>query len=214
MAVKSVQDCGPERRRVARGKRMRKRMAPCLLAATPRLADPMFRKSVVLLFQHDAEGAIGLVINKRTEFDLKSLLTEAGVESGASGLENVSVHVGGPVSPETGWVLFDGCGPDHTRYAEIAADSFQIDGDLMASGSSDVFDVFARDGFPGRAIFCLGYAGWGPGQLDDELQDNDWLPLPLDRELMFDVNPTERWLAIFHRSGIDPNLWALEPGEG
>ena len=209
---------------------MRRNTAPGFLLATPKLIDHNFKKTVILLFQHDEEGAMGLVISHPTEYNLKSLLDEAGLDAGGPGLATVPVYVGGPVSPESGWLIFENdriftfchgaassgnepaC-PTCDDEQLILDESFKVEEGLMISGSSDVFELFTGAGFPGRAIFCLGYAGWGPGQLDDELDEGDWLPVPMNRAILFGTKPEDAWIAAFRQAGIEPGLWSFKPGE-
>lgn len=183
---------------------------------------------------------MGLVISHPTEYNLKSLLDEAGLDAGAPGLANVPVYLGGPVSPESGWLIFEneriftcdhadksvregdqiddkGRGEPACQTCDdeqlILDESFKVEEGLMISGSSDVFEMFTGAGFPGRAIFCLGYAGWGPGQLDDELDEGDWLPVPMNRAILFGTKPEDAWIAAFRQAGIEPGLWSFKPGE-
>lgn len=191
---------------------MFKNAAPCFLLATPTLLDPNFHQSVVLLFHHSPEGALGVVVNRETQMSLSLLLEKLEMPSGESirdGDERLleqTVLEGGPVSPEAGWVVFEGDDPSEQ--------SFDLGDGLQVTGSLEVLQALLTRPASGRMSFTLGYAGWGPGQLEMELEEGAWMPAPVDRELLFGVPCGERWRRTFLSIGVDPALWSLEPGEG
>jgi putative transcriptional regulator len=170
-------------------------LANHLLVALPSLADPHFARSVVLLCQHDADGAMGIVVNRASEYRLGEVLSQIGLEGGAPALREQPVLGGGPVHPERGFVLHDG-GRDW--------DSSLAFGDgLHITTSRDVLEAMARGEGPRRAVVALGCASWGAGQLEYELGENTWLTVPADPELLFSLPLEARWQAAAGRIGVD-----------
>lgn len=186
--------------------------APCFLLATPTLLDPNFHQTVVLLFHHTPEGALGVVVNRESELCLAELLEKlemADMELPGErdeGFGEQLVLEGGPVSPEAGWVVFEG--------NEGSEQSFDLGDGLRVTGSLEVFRALMSGPGDGRMAFTLGYAGWGPGQLEMELEEGAWMPAPVDRELLFGLPCDQRWRRTFLSIGVDPTLWSLVQGEG
>ena len=181
-------------------------VAPGFVLATPTLADPSFAKTVVLVFHHDPKGALGLVVNRPTDRRLREILDQADLSATDPRVPGLPICLGGPVSPESGWVVFEGGDPRQ--------ESFPVDEDLLVTRSLEVLkDLVSRPEAP-RMLFCLGYAGWGPGQLDAELEEGAWIPASLERRTVFEVPFAERWRRSWLAMGIDPNLWAMQPGDG
>lgn len=183
-----------------------KSVAPSLLLATPPLQDPNFKQTVVLMFHHSPEGALGLVINRPSRRKLGELLDIINMPTKHEELRELPVLVGGPVSPGSGWLIFEG--EDHSQA------SFVVEEGLLVTGAVGVLREILDKGPTGNLAFLLGYAGWGPMQLDHELALGAWLVAPLDRELLFSVPYEERWRRAYLSLGIDPNLWSTEIGEG
>ncbi len=180
-------------------------LAPCFLLSTPPLTDPHFRQTVVLLFAHTSDGAMGLVVNRPSPRFLAEVLDAAGVACPDATLRGQRVFEGGPVQAESGWVVYEGPDPK--------GESFAVAGNLRVTGSLDVFKALLADPERGRMMFLLGYAGWGPGQLDAEVSAAAWLPVPADAATVFEVPVEERWRYSFLAQGIDPSLWSLTAGE-
>lgn len=166
-----------------------------LLIALPALAETNFSRSVALICQHDDDGAMGIVVNRRSEYTLGEVLGQMGVEGGTEVLRAQPVLAGGPVHPERGFVLHDG-GP---RWDSTLA----ITEKLFLTTSRDILEAMARGDGPDNAIVALGCAGWGSGQLEHELTENDWLTAPADAELLFDLPLESRWQAAAGRIGVD-----------
>lgn len=166
-----------------------------LLIALPALAETNFSRSVALICQHDDDGAMGIVVNRRSEYTLGEVLGQMGVEGGTESLRAQPVLAGGPVHPERGFVLHDG-GP---RWDSTLA----ITDRLFLTTSRDILEAMARGEGPEHAIVALGCAGWGSGQLEHELTENDWLTAPADAELLFSVPLEARWQAAAGRIGVD-----------
>jgi putative transcriptional regulator len=174
-----------------------KSLAGHLLIAMPNLADPNFWQSVVLLGVHsDDEGAFGLVINRSLEVDLNEILEELGEEAGFSGLPQVLG--GGPVQPSHGFVLFE-----RGEHA-VAEGDIAISDSLVVSGNTETLTRLTRGTGSSRFFLLLGYAGWYPGQLEREIEENSWVVAPLDTSIVFDVPVGKRWAAALRSIGIDP----------
>jgi putative transcriptional regulator len=168
-----------------------------LLIAMPNLADPNFWRSVVLLGVHSGdEGAFGLIVNRRLDVDMREILSELGEETVADALPGV--FAGGPVQPSHGFVLFE--------RGEIAANSedIVISEDIVLSGSIETLTRLTRLSARSRYFLLLGYAGWHPGQLEREIEENSWVIAPLEPSLLFDVPVEERWSEALKSIGIEP----------
>ena len=166
-----------------------------LLIALPALSGTNFSRSVALICQHDDDGAMGIVVNRRSEYTLGEVFGQMGVEGGSEVLRAQPVLAGGPVHPERGFVLHDG-GP---RWDSTLA----ITESLFLTTSRDILEAMARGDGPDHAIVALGCAGWGTGQLEHELTENDWLTAPADAELLFELPLESRWQAAAGRIGVD-----------
>lgn len=170
-------------------------LANQLLIALPSLADPNFARSVALVCQHDDEGAMGLVINRPSDFTLGEVLQQMGITTDNAQLRDRPVLLGGPVHPERGFVLHDG----DNRWDS----SLEIADNLLVTTSRDVLEAIARGEGPPRSIIALGCAGWGAGQLEQELTENAWLTADSDAELLFHLPLEVRWQAAAGRIGVD-----------
>jgi putative transcriptional regulator len=170
-------------------------LANQLLIALPSLADPNFARSVALICQHDEDGAMGVVVNRPSEYTLGDVFGQMGIETGDAALSGQPVLAGGPVHPERGFVLHDG---------DREWDSSLVIGDgLFVTTSRDVLEAIACGEGPGQATVALGCAGWGAGQLEYELTENSWLTVPADAELLFATPLEARWQAAAGRIGVD-----------
>jgi len=166
-----------------------------LLIALPALDDPNFSRSVALICQHDADGAMGVVVNRAFEYTLGDVLSQMSLEVRDPALANRIVLNGGPVHPERGFVLHDG---DRTWDSTLA-----IGGGLSLTTSRDILEAMSEGQGPAQAVLALGCAGWGAGQLEYELGENSWLTAPADPELLFKLPLEQRWQAAGGRIGID-----------
>ena len=170
-------------------------LANQLLIALPGLDDPNFARSVTLVCQHDADGAMGVMVNRASEYTLGEVFRQMGIESGDAELCARPVVAGGPVHPERGFVLHDG---DREWDSTLA-----IAEGLYVTTSRDVLEAMARGEGPRAATVALGCAGWGAGQLEHELVENSWLTAPADAELLFRLPLDARWQAAAGRIGVD-----------
>lgn len=170
-------------------------LANQLLIALPALEDPNFSRTVALICQHDSDGAMGVVVNRTSEYTLGDVFEQMGIESADEALRGQRVLAGGPVHPERGFVLHDG---DRAWDSTLAV----ADG-LYVTTSRDVLEAMARGDGPANAAVALGCAGWGAGQLEFELTENSWLTVPADAELLFRTPLEARWQAAAGRIGVD-----------
>lgn len=166
-----------------------------LLIALPALADGNFARSVTLVCQHDDDGAMGIMVNKASEYTLGDVLGQMGLDAHDPAMAAQVVLAGGPVHPERGFVLHDG----GMRWDS----SLQVSDTLFLTTSRDILEAMAKGEGPAHAIVALGCAGWGQGQLEHELIENDWLTAPVDAELLFALPLEARWQAAAGRIGVD-----------
>jgi putative transcriptional regulator len=168
-------------------------LAGQFLVASPKMLDPRFAHTVIYMVSHDEDGAMGLVVNRSYgRGPLKSLLQGFGVEK-AKAEETVVLHYGGPVEQIRGFVLHstDYRGPS----TQVVAD------DVALSTGFDILKALAAGGGPRQRLFLLGYAGWGPGQLEGEIARNDWLTAPADDRLIFSDDSEKIWQEALKRAG-------------
>ncbi|HEY4596926.1 MAG TPA: YqgE/AlgH family protein [Thermoanaerobaculia bacterium] len=170
---------------------------PVLLMAMPQVLDPFFHRSVVLLLHHEDEGSFGFILNRPTGIKVSEILK--GMDVGWSGRQEAVAYFGGPVQPNLGTVLFaplipDGDPEDTATEVLPGVALTQHIGDLsrLAEAPPDQFRLI------------LGYAGWGEGQLMEEILRNDWLTAPASSELIFAPDPEQIWGAALRSVGIDP----------
>ncbi|MCA9593443.1 MAG: YqgE/AlgH family protein [Myxococcales bacterium] len=173
-------------------------LAPGLLVAAPPLGDPNFDRSVVLLAAHGPEGAFGWIINGRDVMTLPELLVRAEVTSEHLDLPG-SVRVGGPVSPEQVWLVYR-----TEERLEGLEGQFEVGEGITASASRKVLEAVAEGVHPKSIVGLVGYAGWAPMQLEDEIRAGAWLPTDLHADLLFDVSREDAWAAAYARAGTTP----------
>ena len=178
-----------------------------LLLAMPGMADPRFERAVIALCAHDENGAVGVGIgHKRAGISFRGLLRQLEIEPGEA--PDCAVHHGGPVEPGRGFVLHssDWGGQDTLHVNGEKGELFAM------TGTIDVLRAIAEGRGPKRWIAALGYAGWGEGQLDEEMTRHGWFAARTDADMLFDTPSDERWAAAFKGEGIDPRLLASETG--
>jgi putative transcriptional regulator len=171
-------------------------LAGQMLIAMPQMQDRRFERSVILLCAHSEDGAMGLVINKLIEsLTLPELLTQLGIDG--DGLRGKAhVHFGGPVESGRGFVLHSA---DYNEEGTIT-----VGGDLALTATLDILRAIGRGDGPRRSLLALGYAGWGPGQLDAEIQANGWLHVAADEAIVFGDDFKDKWQRALGKLGIDP----------
>jgi putative transcriptional regulator len=177
-----------------------KALAPGFLIAMPQMLDPNFHQTVVLMVEHSQEGSMGLVLNRESPLTLGELARnqELGVWAGRQGQK---VHVGGPVEPYRGFVLHDSKGV--TERSEVLPG-------LYLSVTSDALTPLLLDR-QATLRFCLGYAGWGPGQVEAELKQGAWLFTEANLESALSADPEALWAQVIKGMGIDPG-WLVTSG--
>lgn len=177
-----------------------KGVAPALLLSMPQLVDPNFHRAVVLLCEHTAEGAFGLIVNRPTDTSASEAVQLMPPPERDGGL---TLWTGGPVEPQRGWIL-TGDEPSDIDSIAIAPGVFLSTSPLLLRRLIETA--------PRRTRVLTGYAGWGPGQLDSELASSAWLIAEIDQHLVFDVAAGDMWEAAIRRLGADPGK--LQMGQG
>lgn len=173
------------------------------LLAMPGIGDPRFDHAVIAMCAHDSEGALGIGLGETIDgLGLHDLLRQFEIDPGDA--PDAPVHFGGPVEPRRGFVLhaLDWGGQDTITVADRWA----------LSGTIDVLKAIAEGTGPSQWLVALGYAGWGEGQLDEELTRHGWFNTPGDLDLLYDTSAETRWAQGFSRAGIDPRLLANSTG--
>jgi putative transcriptional regulator len=183
------------------------------LIAMPGLQDPLFEHSVVYLCEHSQRGALGLVINKPSEIDLKGLFDKVELPLTRPDLQKTPVFFGGPVQTERGFVLHeatfaDDAKPEHPVYASTMV----IPGGLEMTTSRDVLEAISTGSGPRKVLISLGYAAWGEGQLESELGENSWLTVEADIRLIFETPVAQRYAQALKLLGLES--WMLSPDAG
>ena len=166
-----------------------------LLAAAPSMPDPRFAGTVVYMCVHDANGAFGLVVNRRMGTVPGTAVAERLGITGEASEAPVALHWGGPVAPGRGFVLHGG---DYASRSTVPV----ADGVAFSVDEAAVSDLLSGAG-PERALFAFGYAGWAPGQLEGELARGDWLLAPADADFLFDRDPETMWEEALDRVEVD-----------
>lgn len=178
-------------------------LSPGFLVAPPPLSDPNFDRSVVLLAAHEDEGSMGFIINRPSEMKLHELLKELEI---APTVADRTVLIGGPVSGSSGFVLYE-----HPENDPLAP-GIEVSPTISLTPSREVLEAAALGKLSGRFELLLGYAGWAPQQLDEELTRGSWLHAPFDAELLFDVPMSQRWEETYARLGVNMLGYINVPG--
>ena len=180
---------------------MTQEFRPTLLLSMPQLQDPNFARTVVLLCDFVPDGAFGLVLNRPTDMPASDMVR---LEPPLTGGNTLPLCIGGPVEPERGWILLAEK-PDDSDHRMI------LEGVYLSTSPFLLRQILTATPIP-RARVLAGYAGWGPGQLDEELAQSAWLMADVDLDLVFDVDPTVMWETAIRRLGADPS--ALQTSRG
>ncbi len=178
------------------------------LIAMPGMKDGNFAGSVVYLCEHNDKGALGLVINKPTDLDLRHLFEKVDLSLERDDLATKPVFFGGPVQTERGFVLHERLDEEGGHYNS----SLKIDGGLEMTTSRDVLEALSNGAGPRRVFITLGYAGWSAGQLEDELGRNGWLTVDAEPALIFDTPVEQRYDKALSLLGVDPKFLMSEAG--
>jgi len=176
-----------------------------LLIAMPSMGDARFEKSVIFMCDHSTDGAMGIIVNKpASDLKFKDLLEQLEIPT-SSTTEKLNVHFGGPVEHGRGFVL-------HSAEYEIEESTLRIGDKFRMTATQDILRDLADGVGPEVSILALGYAGWAPGQLEQELQANGWLICEADPSLVFAKSDEDKWAQALSTLGIDPRLLSAEGG--
>ena len=183
-----------------------------LLIAMPTMADTRFERAVIFLCAHSADGAMGIIVNqpaKKVTFSELLVQLDVIAESAADHLPpkvgGVPVIKGGPVETGRGFVL-------HSADYHVESSTLAIDGGISLTATVDILRAIAKGLGPDRAVLALGYAGWGAGQLESEIQGNGWLHCPADEAIVFDDVLNTKYERALRKIGIDPVMLSSEAG--
>jgi len=182
-------------------------LANHFLIAMPSMNDPIFGGTVVYICEHNEKGVLGVVINKPTDMTMDVLFDRIDLkvaEGLRSSVVNEPIMFGGPVQDDRGFVLHSPGG----RYSS----SLSVTDDVAFTTSIDVLEAVANGSGPRRMLVSIGYAGWSPGQLEEEIARNGWLTVGADAHVLFDLPIEERYNAAIKLLGIDPLMLASEAG--
>lgn len=187
------------------------------LIAMPGLQDAGFAKSVVYMCEHNERGALGLVINKPSDMDLKCLFDKVDLPLQRQDLSDAPVFQGGPVQTERGFVLHEAmfgtpADGDKPSNDSIYASSMVIPGGLEMTTSRDVLEAISTGSGPRRVLVSLGYSSWGEGQLESELADNSWLTVAADTSVIFDTPIAQRYDQALKLLGVEAWMLSSEAG--
>ena len=182
-------------------------LANHFLIAMPSIQDPIFGGTVVYICEHNEKGVLGVVINKPTDMTMEVLFDRVDLKL-APGLRSSVVDqpimFGGPVQDDRGFVL-------HSPGGRFSS-SLTVTDDVAFTTSIDVLEAVASGAGPARMLVSIGYAGWSPGQLEEEISRNGWLTVGADARVLFDLPIEERYTAAIKLLGIDPLMLATEAG--
>lgn len=173
------------------------------LLAMPGIGDPRFEKAVIAMCVHDEEGALGIGLGRIVpRIGFHDLLKQLDIDPGVA--PDAPIHQGGPVEPQRGFILhsLDWGG----------AESIQVGGRWALSATLDILRAIAEGKGPSRWTAALGYAGWGGGQLEEEMSRHGWFVTPATEDLLYDCDVDTRWAAAFRSAGVDPRLLTAQSG--
>lgn len=187
------------------GKSVRMDLTGKLLIAMPGMGDPRFDHSVIYLCSHSDDGAMGLIVNKPADLRIKALLSQLNIACEIPVVGERLVRFGGPVETSRGFVL-------HSSDYEANLHSMPVKSGFSMTATLDILEDIAAGRGPAEAMLMLGYSGWGPGQLEDEISMNGWLTTDASPELVFQVADDEKWEAALATLGVDPLTLSASAG--
>lgn len=165
------------------------------LIAMPAMTDPHFSRTLTFICEHNEQGALGVVVNRPIDMTLDTLLRQIEIEGPSAACESLPVHYGGPVQIDRGFVLHHPAGDWQS--------SLKVGTEIGLTTSKDVLEAVARGEGPAQILVTLGYAGWGAGQLEQELAQNAWLTVAADTQILFRTPAAQRYDAGLKLLGID-----------
>lgn len=176
-----------------------------LLVAMPQMKDVRFAHSVILICSYAPDGAMGLILNKpSSDIRMSDVLDQLDIEP-TKEAANMVVHFGGPVETGRGFVL-------HSQDYQSSLQTLQVPGGFGMTATLDILEEIARGLGPAKALMMLGYAGWGPGQLDQEIAQNGWLTADASPALVFDTPARDKWTAALESLGVEPLTLSSDAG--
>lgn len=174
------------------------------LIATPQMPDPRFQRSLIYICVHNADGAMGLVVNKLFDgISFTHLLHQLDIDV-TRPARDLTVHFGGPVESGRGFVLHSA---DYNQEGSLV-----VSDQVVLTATLDILRAVAEGEGPENAILALGYAGWGPGQLDQEMQENGWLHAPANQDILFDPNQSGKWERALASMGVSLTMLSTDIG--
>ena len=181
-------------------------LAGKLIIAMPTMSDPRFKRSVVCICAHNEDGAIGIIINKIIEsLSFSKIIKQLKLNKNMTKNDYKNhIYFGGPVETERGFILHSA---DYS-----SENSTSINSEISMTASTEILQALIDGNGPNKSIVALGYAGWGPGQLDTEIQSNAWLSVESDLELVFSAKTAEKWDMALEKIGVNPALLSTEAG--
>lgn len=175
------------------------------LIAMPNLGDPNFHHAVTLVCEHSSEGAMGITVNRPMEdIHLGDVLGQLDVQHPPADIAEQPLYSGGPVERERGFVIHRPVGSWES--------SIELSAELAVTSSRDILEAMGNGEGPGESLVALGYAGWGAGQLEQELAENAWLTSPADPDILFTTEPSHRWREAARGMGVDLDRLSGESG--
>ncbi|HCX14544.1 MAG TPA: YqgE/AlgH family protein [Rhodospirillaceae bacterium] len=176
------------------------------LLAMPSMADPRFERSVIYICTHSPDEAMGLIINKQVD-DLCfiDILEQLGIQPKSPTCSEIYVHRGGPVGSRRGFVL-------HSTDYHQDDGTMKVSNDIALSATTEILRAIAEGNGPDNYFMALGYAGWGAGQLDEEIKNNAWLNVPADAEILFSQDCSNKWHLALAKLGISEHMLSGQAG--
>lgn len=176
-----------------------------IIVSMPSLEDERFYKTVIYICAHSSEGSMGIIINKKIDYDLyPDLLQQLGIDKPLNN-KKLFIRYGGPVESGRGFVLHS---DDMVR-----KETLNIDKGVALTSTAEFFDDLSKGKGPKNCILALGYAGWQPGQLESEIMRNSWMSLSVDNSFLFDDEVSRKWSQAYKLIGIDPNSLSFQSGQ-
>ena len=181
-------------------------LANHFLIAMPGMADPSFARTVTYHCQHNEEGALGIIINRPSELTLQDIMSQMNIEFHDDSLGRMPVYFGGPVQPERGFILHEPGG--------VWDSTLKVAERLWLTTSRDILEAISHGEGPRKILIALGYAGWGRGQLEQEIAQNAWLNAEAEQSIIFTRPAASRWKAAAELMGVDISLLTTQAGHG
>jgi putative transcriptional regulator len=172
-------------------------LANQFLIAMPTLQDPNFFHAVTWICEHNTQGGMGIMVNRRLDLDMGNVLKQMNIETRIDAVRQLPIYLGGPVQTERGFVI-------HKPHGDWDV-TLKVTDELGVTSSRDILEAIAAGEGPSHCLVALGYAGWGPEQLEQEISENTWINVTADDRILFDTPPEQRWEAAAALSGVDVN---------